>query len=382
MGLKILATADVHLGKRFSTFPKVQGELSEARFTCLERLVELANREACQLLVVAGDLFDRQGVPKAEVARAARTLSTFEGPLAAVLPGNHDFRCGSGGTLWRTFRESAGDRVLLLEDPRVYPLDHYGVQASLFAAPCDAKHSPRNAIGWITAVPCGASPAAGEGSPRIGVAHGSVEGLSLDSEDHYFPMTREELRGAGLDLWIVGHSHAVYPPEGAAPAAGAPAAEPLFVPGCPEPDGFDCRHPGNAWLLDLDGGAVRSRRLATGTYRFHRETVRLDGTADPEALLRSYGGEGFERALVRLDLEGRLSRERLREVRALLGELSQSRFCFEVGEDRLRETIDAAAIDAEFTSGSFPHRLLRRLAAEGQEEALQAAYELLQEARG
>ena len=206
-----------------------------------------------------------------------------------------------------------------------------------------------------------------------------MEGLSLDSEDRYFPMTRRELRGAGLDLWIIGHSHAVQPPEGDS-SRGLPADLP-FVPGCPEPDGFDCRHPGNAWLLDVEGGTVRSRRVATGTYRFRRETLRLDGGADPEALLRGYGGEGAGRTLVRLDLEGALPRGRLRGVRSLLAELARSHFCFEIGEDRLRETIDEAAIDAEFTTGSFPHRLLRRLASEGQEEALQAAYELIREAR-
>lgn len=43
--MKILHTADLHLGMKFAGYPEVQQELAEARFQTLERLVERANRE-------------------------------------------------------------------------------------------------------------------------------------------------------------------------------------------------------------------------------------------------------------------------------------------------------------------------------------------------
>ena len=54
--LKILASADYHLGMKFAGYPNVQQKLAEARFLSLKRLVETANDAGCDLFLVAGDL--------------------------------------------------------------------------------------------------------------------------------------------------------------------------------------------------------------------------------------------------------------------------------------------------------------------------------------
>ncbi len=153
MALRILATADLHLGMRFSKYPELQARLAEARFAALERLVARANAEGCGLLVVAGDLFERTSLPQREIQRAAEALNGFEGQAAAVLPGNHDYYAGQTGSLWKSFREKAGDRVLLLTEPRVYDLEHYGLAARLYPGPCTDKHSRENALGWLAGSP-------------------------------------------------------------------------------------------------------------------------------------------------------------------------------------------------------------------------------------
>jgi DNA repair protein SbcD/Mre11 len=152
MALKILHTADVHLGMKFAQYPEIQQELCEARFRALEGLVARANAEGCQLLTVGGDLFDRLGVPKADVVRAARVLAAFEGSLVAVLPGNHDYYEAREGSLWAHFEEAASGRTLLLKESRAYPLAEYGLEGvELCAAPCRDKHSSTHALGWMAA---------------------------------------------------------------------------------------------------------------------------------------------------------------------------------------------------------------------------------------
>ena len=131
MDAKILATADLHLGMRFAAYPEVQSELSESRFAVLDRLVEMANSEQCGLFIVAGDLFDRLKLPKADIIRAAKALGRFDGSLTAVLPGNHDYYGGSRSGLWNTFREQAGDATLLLQDQQAYDLSRYGLDITL-----------------------------------------------------------------------------------------------------------------------------------------------------------------------------------------------------------------------------------------------------------
>ena len=115
MLVKIFAAADLHLGMKFSAYPEVQAELSEARFETLNMLVDLANNEECDLFIIAGDLFDRLSVSKKDIIRAAHLLNSFQGKMAAVLPGNHDYYSGSDSTLWKTFREEAGDLVKLID---------------------------------------------------------------------------------------------------------------------------------------------------------------------------------------------------------------------------------------------------------------------------
>jgi exonuclease SbcD len=370
MGIKILATADLHLGMKFAAYPELQAELTEARFETLGRLVARANQERCNLLLIAGDLFHRATAPRKEIARVAGLLAEFQGECVAVLPGNHDYYSGSSGSLWGNFREQAGDRVVLLYQRRVYDLSHYGLAASLYPGPCDSKHSRENALGWLPAPP---ETTGLQTTLRIGVAHGSIEGISPDTEGNYFPMTQVELRGAGMDFWVVGHTHNQHP-------ATEDAEDFLFIPGCPEPDGFDCSHEGKAWIINA-GDAVRGQSLSTGAYRFHSREIRLEDGSDLENLFAPYRSEEFARALVRLDLEGRLNAAKQHELREILAALAASLAWLRVDDSALTEEITAARLNAEFSAGSFPYLLLKRLIDAEDNEALQIAYALIQEAR-
>jgi exonuclease SbcD len=370
MDIRLLATADLHLGMRFAGYPEVQERLAEARFAALERLVERANAAGCRLMLIAGDLFERPNLPQREVLRAANTLAEFQGELAAVLPGNHDYYAGEAGSLWKSFRERAGDRLLLLDRPQVYDLRHYGLEVLLFPGPCTARHSRQHSLAWITP-----RQTAEDGLLRIGLAHGSIEGFSPDLEGEYCPMRIAELEALGLDLWIVGHTHRPYPAPGSAGAR-------LFIPGIPEPDGFDCRHMGSAWLITVSGDRrLQAEQLPTGTYRFQREELELEPGADPARRLARFRTPEAARTLLRLSLKGCLAFEERAALQAELEELRGELCRLEVDDSELSEWITPERVQAEFSRGSFPHELLTRLIAEGEPEALQLAYALIREAR-
>ena len=110
--LRIFHCADLHLGLRFSRYPE---GLGEARFTSLEKMVERANAEACDLFIVAGDLFDTLQVPKRDLLRAAKIISRFD-RVACVLPGNHDFHSGESDDFWKHFELPEHGRLFL---PRI-----------------------------------------------------------------------------------------------------------------------------------------------------------------------------------------------------------------------------------------------------------------------
>lgn len=385
MELRILATSDLHLGMRFAGYPDLQARLTEARFATLEALVARGNAEDCRLLLVAGDLFHRVSLPQREILRAADALNGFQGEAVAVLPGNHDYYTGAAGSLWRSFRERAGDRVLLLAEPRVYDLAHYGLGVRLFPGPCTSKHSRTHALGWLAALPSGGvqaaaggvKPASGgvqaaAGGLAIGVAHGAIEGISPDAQGEYYPMRRAELDACGLDFWVVGHTHR--PPTD---ADGS-----LFIPGTPEPDGFDCRHAGSALLLEVAAGQVRVERLDTGTFRFRRETLELAEEEDAGTAFTRFHAPQYANTLLRLTLRGLLGAEGLRRAREEVRRLEQALPWVEVDDGELAERITPERVEAEFARGSFSWLLLRRLLEAGDPEALEQAYALIREVRG
>lgn len=373
MTLRILHTADLHLGMKFTGRypPGVRERLVKARFETLGTLVETANAAGADLFVIAGDLFHDQNVARRDIRVTAETLERFTGRLILVLPGNHDFLQEGENLLWDRLQETAGDKVLLLSEPRPYPLADYDLPVIIYPGPCTAKHSTANAIGWIR------SGARDPDNWHIGVAHGSLEGVSPDFQGDYYPMTNEDLRRSGLDLWLMGHTHI------RVPDADQGRESRVLFPATPEPDGFDCRHPGHAWLIELnEERSLLYRSLVTGHHRFSVQDVNVSSEEDLESLRARFRQFSPERDLVKLALKGRLPGELFNQQRTLLGELKQTVLHLEPDFTELFRRITSEDVDREFTEGSFPHRLLTGLVlAGGDPRALQLAYDLIQEIR-
>ena len=365
--MKLLATADLHIGMKFGTYDEVKGELADARYDALARCIEISRDEECDLLIIAGDLFDRQNVSRADIGRTADILSGFEGAALLVLPGNHDFFTGVDGGPWETLSrrmESGSAPFELLSEGRVYSLGHYGLPVSIWPGPCTAKHSDSDAVSWIP----GTDSKREDGEMVIGVAHGSLQGLSPDQDRKYYPMTTQQLKNTGADLWIVGHTHTPYP-------EGDSTAPWLFVPGTPEPDGFDCSHAGGAWVVDLtpDGVSAYCRRT-TGTYRFLDVKRRIRHIDDIGQVTGPERGAG---TLLRLTLEGALGRDEYEKIGGYLAGLKEELLYLRPVLRDLEEVVDTRVVEDEFTDGSFPSRLLKGFLEQGDVHAAQIAYQLL-----
>ena len=241
MSLRILHTADNHIGLSFNQYPEVQKHLIEERFASLERMVAIANERKAHFIVVAGDLFDKTNVTKAQIERAVKTLGKFEGEAVLVLAGNHDFCEGPDSKLWKQFRTAAdGGCVLALTVPGTKDFESDDFRVRFHACPCPSKHGKQHTIGWV----------ADEVKPadmlHIGIAHGNVEGLGLDADQRYFNMAESDFRNAGLHTWLLGHIHVP------APAPGTTGKPLYFMPGIHTPDSVKCSHPGHAWWIEMD----------------------------------------------------------------------------------------------------------------------------------
>jgi DNA repair protein SbcD/Mre11 len=366
MPVRLWLTSDLHIGMKFAEYPSAQATLVEERFLCLERMVTAATERRCDLFVVAGDLFHRVSMSKREVQRAAEALRAFGGRRVVVLPGNHDF-LSTDDTLWPRFREAAGEAVLFLEEPRPYPLRADDIDACLYPGPCLSIHSSASAVAWVRGAERDASI-----RHHIGVAHGSLEGVSPDFTESYFPMKPSELLACDMDAWLLGHTHLRFPDR---PSRG----ERIFFPGTPTPDGFDCAHGGTAWLLELgDDRSPSAEPVETGAVRFTDQGADIGGAEDLRKLEALSRGEAAGRTLMKLRLSGRVPRDVISAIGELRARMAGSFLHLDIRADELREEITRETIDREFPEGSFPHILLTRLQEDP--DALQMAYELLREA--
>ena len=91
--LRLLHTADWHLGRRFPSMPEeAQKKLSRARMDVIARILDVARRNTVNAILCAGDLFD-DPTPNADfwegLARTFREHPPPHAPLFLV-PGNHD----------------------------------------------------------------------------------------------------------------------------------------------------------------------------------------------------------------------------------------------------------------------------------------------------
>jgi exonuclease SbcD len=132
--VRILHTSDWHLGRLFH-----RASLLDEQALAMSRIVEIVRSESVQLVVVAGDLYDRSVPPADAVELFDRTLAELHraGATVVAISGNHDsaIRVGFGdqllGQVGVTLRGDVARTGQAVEVPaadgspvRVYPIPY------------------------------------------------------------------------------------------------------------------------------------------------------------------------------------------------------------------------------------------------------------------
>ncbi len=87
---RFLHSADWQLGMtRHFLSEEAQARFSQDRLDAVRALGRLARDEACEFVVVAGDVFESNQVDRRTIARAIEALRAIDVPVY-LLPGNHD----------------------------------------------------------------------------------------------------------------------------------------------------------------------------------------------------------------------------------------------------------------------------------------------------
>lgn len=310
--VRVLHTADWQIGmtRRYLP-PEAQQRFTAARTEVVRRLGALAVQERCDLVVVAGDVFEHSQLTPQTVRRTLEALRDVPVPVY-LLPGNHDHL--GPMSIWASplLREELPEHVHVLDTPGVVQVAD-GVE--LVAAPWTGKHPVSDPVaGALGLLPEGPAP---EGTVRIVVGHGGVDLLDRDQHNPA-PVVVEPLVAALDDGRVhyvaLGDRHSCT-------QVGDPA---IWYSGAPEPTDWREQRPGEVLVVDVEPGpsgrrgSVQVRPHRVGRWTYLALDARVDSDADLDALDRQLGAvPDKERTVVRLGLRGTLGlaqHARLEEV--------------------------------------------------------------------
>lgn len=230
--MRILHTADIQLGARFTQFSHQAHLLREARFQTLETIIHRAESENVSVLTVAGDLFDDNQISREISQRAYDILTSNPRIHVLVCPGNHDPYLPAGSVWSQSPWCSPKPNIHVFTAPESVTL--HGVH--FIGAPLTQKVSHRDPSILLDTIAHQLPP----DSFKIGITHGSPDIPSL-RQDNDFPIDLKAAHRARLDLLLLGHWHGwQYWPD-----------YKMLMPGSPEPDRFSQSASGSAALIDI-----------------------------------------------------------------------------------------------------------------------------------
>lgn len=322
--MRILCTGDIHIGRRPTRLPE---QADAARLTAAQawmEVVSLAISMPVDLVVLTGDVVDRENryfEAFGPLEEGLRSLEAARIPVVAVA-GNHDF-----DVLPRLARSFPGNFRLLGGGGRWEraTFEAGGVTVHLDGWSFPAEHHPSDPLADYRAV----TPP-GDGF-LLGLVHGNLDQV----QSRYAPLTTDNLLRAPVAFWLLGHVHAPRLAE----EAGRPG---ILYPGSPL--ALSPRETGRhgPWVLELDrGGRIQASQVALSRVRYETVDVDLEGIADEEEVDRLVSeavrrrldevlvadGDHLRHLICRLRLTGRtpIHRQVGRRLEGALGELAVAR---------------------------------------------------------
>lgn len=253
--IKILHSADWHLDAPMTGHsPEAARTLQAESRKIPEKITGLCRQEGCDLLLLAGDLFD--GEPSPDTLRTVQNaLSQLDIPVV-ITPGNHDY-CHPGSPY---LKEGWPKNVHIFKKAQIESFVLRSLDCRIYGAGYESMDCPALLKRFR---------AEGPESLHIGIFHADATTASP-----YFPVTRHQIQESGLDYVALGHIHK---------QGSLTAGDTLCLwPGCPMGRGFD-ELGQKGVIITVLGQQPETKFVPLDTPRFFDETVNIND--DPAAAL-------------------------------------------------------------------------------------------------
>lgn len=305
MALKILHTADWHLGLRFPAFDDAdQFKLTRARLEVVDRILGEAETFGVDAVLCAGDLFDEPS-PDSEwwngLLKLFNKRQWADRPVF-LLPGNHDpLTSESVYDPGHSFRKGLPDWVHVVDRQE---FEHeLTSDAVLYATPCTSRAGD---VDLAMALPLRHE---SDERIRIGMVHGQT--FDIKGCQTNFPIAEDAAVKRGLDYLAIGDTHGY---REVTPQASATT----IYPGAPEPTKFTESDAGYVAVVCFRRSGRKPRITQHRVGRWQWRDVKC---VDIDTLRNLRTDQDLATTVLRLKLDMSVSLKEYEEVNAILDEL-------------------------------------------------------------
>jgi len=279
--LKILHTADVHLGAKFSGLGNKGASQREQLKTTFKNIIATAIDEKVNIVLIAGDLFDANQQPQRNIDLVIEQFNLLNQNNIPVclIPGTHD-SLDSSSIYRKVDFEGKCSNLKIFANENISCKEYPELNLTVYGKP---NLSSRSYVSPLK----GLNPSTSS-KFHIAMAHGSFYiPEKIAEDDHVFKL--EEIKTSGMDYLALGHWHRVY---------ACSKEPPAWYPGLPEwiPDQTE---KGGVLLVSLaDAGEVQVEPKMLGLRDYDEVEIDMSEIQDL-AKMKARISEGANQNLVR-----------------------------------------------------------------------------------
>lgn len=269
--MKVIHTADIHLDSPFSLGNAETSALRREELRDMfRRLCRYAGDQKTDLVLIAGDLFDRKFVTKNTIDLVVKEFAALPEIRFVITPGNHDYYAPD--SIWTKtvfpenvtiFKSESVERVSF--DIRGQKVDVYGYAFTSISM----DHCPFTEY-----------QAEDPDAINILVAHGNM--LQKNAED--CPITLADIRSTNFDYVALGHIHNLH-------EITSEDDQWYGYCGSPEPRNFGETGWHGIYTLDMnktdEGFFCKPQFVKMATRRYMVETLNVTGAEQSDAILEA-----------------------------------------------------------------------------------------------
>lgn len=299
--VRFLHTSDWQIGRTYSRFTQEDAAaLSEARVAAVRSIAGLATRLKADAVLVAGDVFDAQTISDRTIHQLFNALEGFPGPWI-MIPGNHDAALAE--SVWTRAQrlKCMATNVHFLQTVECRTFPELGL--AVLAAPLTQRQTSSDLT--MTFPEMDTEP----GFIRVGLAHGSIQGVIPEEADSANPIAADRETTARLDYLALGDWHGL-----------KQVAPRTWYSGTPERDRFKGNAPGHVLEVEITSPGtdpvVTPHRV--GQFEWHLEEADLQVSSDLD-LLATLLGRLTSTDVLRLTVAGRIDLAGLDRLETMLG---------------------------------------------------------------